>query len=222
MTDSLGLALQKVEVDSMASGWSLMGALKQVEDPYLTLPTPMLATYKAISESGIKVTLDGHGADEMFSGYGHLNSAFHDANRAQSIELTAILSSLETGSYEPDAVKPIDFNLRHKFVRLISSNDQFRNLIKSLLGRHNWEFVNYKLQFEDQHDPRFHNLDSLTKKLYEIFHVSILPTLLRNYDRYSMASGVEIRMPFMDHRLVSYTFLCLGLAKSEGATLSEF
>ena len=31
-----------------------------------------------------------------------------------------------------------------------------------------------------------------------------MPTLLRNYDRYSMANGVEIRMPFMDHRLVCY------------------
>ena len=48
--------------------------------------------------------------------------------------------------------------------------------------------------------------DPFTKDLYEIFHITILPTLLRNYDRYSMASGVEIRMPFMDHRLVTYTF----------------
>ena len=32
----------------------------------------MLATYKAIKESGISVTLDGHGADEMFSGYNDL------------------------------------------------------------------------------------------------------------------------------------------------------
>jgi asparagine synthase (glutamine-hydrolysing) len=33
-----------------------------------------------------------------------------------------------------------------------------------------------------------------------------VPTLLRNYDRYSMMNGVEIRMPFMDHRLISYAF----------------
>jgi asparagine synthase (glutamine-hydrolysing) len=46
----------------------------------------------------------------------------------------------------------------------------------------------------------------LNRVLYEMFHETILPTLLRNYDRYSMASGVEIRMPFMDYRLVSFAF----------------
>ena len=49
-------------------------------------------------------------------------------------------------------------------------------------------------------------LDPLSRNLYEIFHKTTLPTLLRNYDRYSMANGVEVRMPFMDHRLVTYTF----------------
>ena len=28
--------------------------------------------------------------------------------------------------------------------------------------------------------------------------------MLRNYDRYAMANGVEIRMPFMDHRIVAF------------------
>jgi len=51
---------------------SISKAFYQVEDPYLTLALPMLATYKAIAEAGIKVTLDGHGADELFSGYGSL------------------------------------------------------------------------------------------------------------------------------------------------------
>ena len=49
-----------------------------------------------------------------------------------------------------------------------------------------------------QNHPAFQKLDALGKALYELFHVTILPTLLRNYDRYSMASGVEIRMPFLD------------------------
>ena len=44
------------------------------------------------------------------------------------------------------------------------------------------------------------------RRLYVIFHLTILPTLLRNYDRYSMAESVEVRMPFIDHRLVSFVF----------------
>jgi asparagine synthase (glutamine-hydrolysing) len=33
----------------------------------------------------------------------------------------------------------------------------------------------------------------------------VLPTILRNFDRLSMAHGVEVRMPFMDWRLVTFT-----------------
>jgi len=58
----------------------------------------------------------------------------------------------------------------------------------------------------DTDHPAYSRMDALGRNLYGIFHQTILPTLLRNYDRYSMAHGVEIRMPMMDHRLVSYAF----------------
>jgi asparagine synthase (glutamine-hydrolysing) len=46
----------------------------------------------------------------------------------------------------------------------------------------------------------------LNRQLYVSPHETVLPTLLRNYDRYSMANGVEIRMPFLDHRILSFAF----------------
>ena len=77
MTDSVKTPLHEVKINPLDCGWSINEALYQVEDPYITLPLPMLATYRAISNSGIKVTLDGHGADELFSGYSNtLESAF--------------------------------------------------------------------------------------------------------------------------------------------------
>ena len=41
---------------------------------------------------------------------------------------------------------------------------------------------------------------------FEAFHTGILPTILRNFDRSSMQHSMEIRMPFMDYRLVSFIF----------------
>jgi asparagine synthase (glutamine-hydrolysing) len=38
-----------------------------------------------------------------------------------------------------------------------------------------------------------------------MFHATVLPTILRNFDRLSMAHGIEVRMPFMDWRLVTFT-----------------
>jgi len=46
---------------------------------------------------------------------------------------------------------------------------------------------------------------SLNRQLYKMFHSTVLPTILRNFDRVSMAHGIEVRMPFMDWRLVTYT-----------------
>jgi asparagine synthase (glutamine-hydrolysing) len=61
-----------------------------------------------------------------------------------------------------------------------------------LLGGYSWYRQWPKEKFNDN--------------LYQDFHVKILPSILRNFDRVSMAHGVEIRMPFLDWRLVTYTF----------------
>ena len=52
----------------------------------------------------------------------------------------------------------------------------------------------------------YSNLDSLSKHLFVLTFETVLPTLLRNYDRYSMMSGVEIRMPLLDYRIVNFAF----------------
>ena len=207
VTDSLGVKLETVEINPLHPNWTIERALYQVEDPYLTFPLPMLATYQEISKAGIKVTLDGHGADELFSGYGHLCSLYSSADPKQLAELIAIQKSTMTGELSVN-----DSNLKLRWFKniiltMLRSNLKFpKNLIKAILGRIDWRFVNYELNYQDQYHPAYLDLDPLTKQLYEIFHITILPTLLRNYDRYSMASGVEIRMPFMDWRLVTFTF----------------
>lgn len=207
VSDSTNSKLNEVNIDPRNSNWSINEALYQVEDPYLTLPFPMLETYRKISNAGIKVTIDGHGADELFSGYGNLNTAFKSSNIKQTAELISIIDSLSTGRYKPNSE-----NMRMNFIKqkliiyLKSSLGKSKNLFKTLIGKQDMEFIKYKLEYSDQSHCQFKKLDPLSQDLYEIFHITILPTLLRNYDRYSMASGVEIRMPFMDHRLVSYTF----------------
>jgi asparagine synthase (glutamine-hydrolysing) len=207
VTDSFDIPLQKVEIDPLESGWSIADAFKQVEDPYLTLPTPMLATYKAIANAGIKVTIDGHGADELFSGYGHLTSAFKDCSPTELNEVVAIIKSLQHGKLDLTRGWIKSKWIRYKVLAFLKSHlRQPSKNIKNFISGRNLDFIKYRLQYDDQEHPAFNSFDSLTKSLYEIFHITILPTLLRNYDRYSMASGVEIRMPFMDHRLVAYTF----------------
>jgi asparagine synthase (glutamine-hydrolysing) len=55
---------------------------------------------------------------------------------------------------------------------------------------------------------------ALNRRLYRMFHSTTLPTILRNFDRLSMAHGIEVRMPFMDWRLVTYTMALPETSKS--------
>ncbi len=57
--------------------------------------------------------------------------------------------------------------------------------------------------------PRLPGEDPREARMREILHLNItrfLPTLLDRKDRMSMASGLEVRVPFCDHRLVEYVF----------------
>ena len=56
----------------------------------------------------------------------------------------------------------------------------------------------------------------LNRRLYRMFHCTVLPTILRNFDRVSMAHGIEVRMPFMDWRLVTY-----AMALPEASKLAD-
>jgi len=49
-------------------------------------------------------------------------------------------------------------------------------------------------------------MNQVNQNLFNAFHYSLLPAILRIYDRCSMAHGVESRMPFMDWRLVTFSF----------------
>ncbi|HMK39565.1 MAG TPA: asparagine synthase (glutamine-hydrolyzing) [Bacteroidota bacterium] len=51
----------------------------------------------------------------------------------------------------------------------------------------------------------------INDRLYSDVHRTMLPSILRNYDRCSMAHGVEVRMPLLDWRLVTFA---LGLPPS--------
>ena len=57
--------------------------------------------------------------------------------------------------------------------------------------------------------PRLAGEDAESARMREIFYLSLtrwMPTLLDRKDRMSMAFGLEVRVPFCDHRLVEYVW----------------
>jgi len=134
--------------------------------------------------------LDGHGADELLSGYqqGTLESLW-DARF--NVKNTKDILDIYQGSINEDKVQ---YNRVGNWK--LYRDYMIRKTGKKVLGR--------KMPSVDNGHPNFKKLDNLSQYLYAMFHENILPTLLRNYDRYAMINSVEIRMPFMDHRIVSF------------------
>ena len=57
--------------------------------------------------------------------------------------------------------------------------------------------------------PRLQGEEPVSARMREIFYLSLtrfMPTLLDRKDRMSMASGLEVRVPFCDHRLIEYVW----------------
>lgn len=226
---SCAVNFAEVEIKCNISETEIIESLAKVEDPYLTMPIPMLETYKAIKAQGISVTLDGHGADELFSGYGHLKYALSCSKTYREFsEILDIDLSTRSGVFSNTERISVRRKLKRRVCYLLYALGllplgYLKSSAKHLLYRHSSVPLHYR-QFEARREinnhPRFAELDVFSQVLYEIFHLTILPTLLRNYDRYSMANGLEVRMPFMDWRLVCYTF-SLPLKAKLGGTFTK-
>jgi asparagine synthase (glutamine-hydrolysing) len=66
-------------------------------------------------------------------------------------------------------------------------------------------------------------IKDLNTLLFQDFHATLLPSILQSYDRCSMAHGIEVRMPIMDWRLVTYSFGLQPESKiGQGYTKSVF
>ncbi len=188
VVNSLQLKGYFYDIDATKGISNLSEYLWLFEELFLTSPIPMVEIYKAIRSNGIYVSLDGHGADELFSGYG-----------------TMIFNAVKDAPFDFPGIKEIA--TIYKEIRGLDKTD-LEVVVDGFGGRKNLLkfYMNKMLNREKLRDELVEQLGFFNAALYREFHQYILPTLLRNYDRYSMSAGVEVRMPFMDYRIVSYCF----------------
>jgi asparagine synthase (glutamine-hydrolysing) len=168
--------------------------LGDTDDVYIGLPTAVWLTYRELSRHKVRVSLDGHGADELMGAYRQ-----------------------EGGSAA--------FRIRNALAGL-SSNSQWAgrgvDLLRAMMIRRQKQYflrgglfeMPAPLSLVGDGDALPDDWGSLNRRLYRMFHATVLPTILRNFDRISMAHGIEVRMPFMDWRLVTYTMALPEASKS--------
>jgi len=151
--------------------------------------------YRLARESGIKVTLDGQGADEIFGGY----PTYIGARLASALaagEIGTALSLLKAGGPRTGGralALMLPPGLQALLRRAAGKGETPSWLVPSWAGADTGLAVP-----GHRRRDRFH--DRLEQTLFDLS----LPALLRFCDRNSMAHSVESRLPFLTAEMVSF------------------
>jgi asparagine synthase (glutamine-hydrolysing) len=199
--------------------------LAQLDDAVNALDQPTmdgLNTYfvsRAAHQAGLKVALSGLGSDEIFGGY----STFSTVPRAEFVSglgrwvpgpLRDLTAGMAVRIASGDAVRkaaaawrsPRDFPHSYYFTRLLFTPSRVRRLLSRYFedrqeGRVEVSVWRQRIQETARQAAR---LDSFTSVSCFELQSYMLNTLLRDTDAVSMASSLEVRVPFLDHRLVEF------------------
>lgn len=196
LSKDIGNKLHILEVNPPAAE-DLEAAMNACDGPMHSLAFyPIWKLYQFIRSHNIKVTLDGQGPDEMLGGYRPLQEGLRASWQTKDFLWMK-------GIY--DAYK------NQGESALFSSRQYARDEVKAFIKYRVKKAIRYKginnpttPQGAVRNESDFTN--ALEESLYRQFFYNPLPSILNQYDRCSMASGVECRMPFMDFRLVEFVF----------------
>jgi asparagine synthase (glutamine-hydrolysing) len=162
------------------------------DEPFDTLGIfAQYKVYEEMHENGVKVSLDGQGADEIFAGYGTYRTAILRENIFSYGFLKEYFKH-----YKAFFLQDIKLLLISFFPKLFEWL-YFKKRAKRIFNK--------KIAFVSSLKKSFSNFDNLNRKLK--FDVEeYLSVLLRYVDRNSMAKSIESRAPFLDYKVINYAF----------------
>jgi len=201
----LGIESKKRKINGTEFLDEMPQAIQNQDEPFTS--TSIYAQWKVFElarKSGVTVTLDGQGADELLAGYPYFNIVYW-AELLEKMRFSSLYKEIRSSS---SSMGEVLFNLLATFTGFLPHRKMISAArFKSQQYQTRWirkdafRSVSLPSRMERARFP-----SRLNKRLYEIFTHDGLPALLRYADRNSMAHGLESRMPFLDHRLVSFAF----------------
>jgi len=177
--------------------------------------------YREVARHGIRVTLDGQGADEVLSGYEAMTAARH---YLQSGDLKEALAACECQAALSPAHGGKGQVARKVLAAALRSHLPLLTGVRKLLKRPRPvaeppSGFPSKALLEARRDDAWEppeGAGTLDAELYDQVHRRILPGILRKFDHAAMSYSVESRMPFMDWRLITYSFALPAAQKVSG------
>ena len=159
--------------------------------------------YELAQQHGVKVLLDGQGADEILAGYPkyykwYWQELFRKLKLLRSGELKA---AHQNGVAEKCGLKNAIAAWFPDFASIVLERQYLLNALRQEdLTK---EFVQLQSKEAYYTTPAYYNLNGV---LHFNTFTHGLEELLRYADRSSMAHGREVRLPFLNHELVEFIF----------------
>ncbi|MBY6412749.1 asparagine synthase (glutamine-hydrolyzing) [Rhodococcus sp. BP-252] len=145
------------------------------------MDTSLYLLFRAVREQST-VALSGESADEVFGGY----ADFHDPKVVAADTFPWLAGGMAQGrdtmaAFAPDVRAQLDMDSYYEA--------QYRRALAEVPTR-----------------TGDVGLEARMRQISYLYLTRFLPLLLERKDRMSMAVGLEVRVPFCDHRLVQYVF----------------
>lgn len=200
----LGSTHHTIVMDEYEYSDSLEETLWYLEEPINHAHSVQILNLSRLSRNYVTVVLTGEGSDEIFAGYPRYNVpklAYLTPNFLRGVISKLLLPFADTLKLRR-AVKLFEaFGISDE--ELISDNARYVPLSALLrLVGHDITYPNRHLLYKSSMS-RFN--DNLQSHLY-YDQRSYLSSLLTRLDKMSMAAGIEARVPFLDYRIIEWSY----------------
>jgi asparagine synthase (glutamine-hydrolysing) len=219
VAERLGTDHQELETSALDHPDLLDDALRQLEEPIADLSCVGLLLLSRLARETVTVVLSGQGADELLGGY-RKHQIARGADLLGRVPPARAAVALAARAGAPESP-------RARGLRALSSHDPVeRMLAMSRVVQPSERLALFTPEFLRDTDvgaPVLSHGDvsgrsALTQTLYLDSRLALVDNMLLYFDKMSMATSLEVRVPFMDHDVVSF---CLALPDSRKVRLGN-
>jgi asparagine synthase (glutamine-hydrolysing) len=207
----LGTDHHELETSALDHPDLLDDALRHLEEPIADLSCVGMLLLSRLARETVTVALSGQGADEILGGY-RKHQVAHAADLLGRVPPARAAVALAARAGAPESA-------RARGLRALSTRDPVARMLamsrvvqpRERLALFTPEFLTATDVGAPVRDYDLSGRSVLTQTLYLDGRLALVDNMLLYFDKMSMATSLEVRVPFLDHDVVSF---CLALPDS--------